>query len=59
MATSRSLQIEYFLQGSLDETALSSLRHRLKGLCDPCTTSNKFADHEIVYVLRGSKLKIM
>lgn len=48
----RSQQLEYFLQGSVEESSISSLRHRLKGLCDPSTTHNKFADHEIVYGLR-------
>ncbi|XP_028410488.1 mediator of RNA polymerase II transcription subunit 18-like [Dendronephthya gigantea] len=52
MAATRSQQLEYFLQGSVEESGLSSLRHRLKGLCDPSTTHNKFADHEIVYGLR-------
>ena len=56
MTASRSQQLEYFLQGSIEESSLSSLRHRLKGLCDPlcdpATTHNKFADHEIVYGLR-------
>ena len=55
MSASRSQQLEYFLQGSIEESSLSSLRHRLKGLCDPSTTHNKFADHEIVYGLRPRK----
>ena len=55
MSATRSQQLEYFLQGSLEESSLSSLRHRLKGLCDPSTTHNKFADHEIVYGLRPRK----
>jgi hypothetical protein len=55
MSASRSQQLEYFLQGSVEESSLLSLRHRLKGLCDPSTTHNKFADHEIVYGLRPRK----
>ncbi|XP_046848744.1 mediator of RNA polymerase II transcription subunit 18-like [Xenia sp. Carnegie-2017] len=53
MSAVRSQHIEYFLQGSVEDSSLGSLRHRLKGLCEPCTAShNKFADHEIVYVLK-------
>ena len=55
MSATRSQQLEYFLQGSVEESSLLSLRHRLKGLCDPSTTHNKFADHEIVYGLRPRK----
>ena len=55
MSANRPQPLEYFSQGSVEESSLLSLRHRLEGLCDPSTTHNKFADQEIVYGLRPRK----
>ncbi|XP_077994987.1 mediator of RNA polymerase II transcription subunit 18-like [Glandiceps talaboti] len=46
---------EYLLQGSVLDSALESLLHRLRGLCDNLeTVPETFHDHEMVYILRGN-----
>ncbi|NP_001171790.1 mediator of RNA polymerase II transcription subunit 18 [Saccoglossus kowalevskii] len=51
--SSPSMQ-EYLLQGSILDSALESLLHRLRGLCDNVEGPETFHDHEMVYILRGT-----
>ncbi|KAI7806497.1 mediator of RNA polymerase II transcription subunit 18 [Triplophysa rosa] len=46
--------MEYLLQGSVLDQSLESLLHRLRGLCDDMEPES-FADHELVYLLRGQQ----
>lgn len=50
MAKSSQHQYEYLLFGSVQETDLEPLLHRLRGLCDYATTGGiPFTDRELVY----------
>lgn len=46
--------MEYLLQGSVLDSALESLLHRLRGLCDNMEPET-FTDHELVYLLKGQQ----
>lgn len=56
----RQNQIQYYLQGSVPSASLSSLHHRLQGLCDNAAgnNNNNFEDHEMVYNLKGSSSSV-
>lgn len=48
----RQNQLEYFLQGSVGKESVTTLLHRLRGLCDGASRQfATFADHEILYTL--------
>ncbi|XP_043931615.1 mediator of RNA polymerase II transcription subunit 18 [Protopterus annectens] len=44
--------MEYLLQGSILDSSLDSLLHRLRGLCDGMEPET-FVDHEMVFLLKG------
>ena len=51
-AVGRQNQLEYFLQGSVGKDSLSTLLHRLRGLCDGASQQLAvFSDHEMLYSL--------
>lgn len=46
-------QQEYILQGSINDSALEMLLHRLQGLCDNADSpAETFLDREYVYSIR-------